>query len=129
MDKYHLTRAIDATYEGAIERVTAALKTEGFGVLTQIDVKSTLKAKLDVDFRNYVILGACHPQFAYRALQAEDKIGVYLPCNVVVQERADGTVEVSAMNPLVAMQGVNNPGMGEIASGVTSALARVLEKL
>ncbi len=129
MDKYHLTRAIDATFEGAIERVTAALKTEGFGFLTQIDVKSTLKAKLDVDFRNYVILGACHPQSAYRALQAEDKIGVYLPCNVVVQERADGTVEVSAMNPLVAMQGVNNPGMGEIASGVTSALARVLEKL
>lgn len=129
MSEYHLSKIIDKPYEAAVDAVTQALKSEGFGVLTEIDVKATLKKKLDVDFRKYVILGACNPPLAYEALSTEDKVGVYLPCNVVVQETDGGQAEVSAMNPMVAMQGINNPAMGGLAQKVSAALGRVIERL
>jgi uncharacterized protein (DUF302 family) len=109
--------------------VTESLKKEGFGVLTEIDVKDTLKRKLDVDFRRYKILGACNPSFAYRALQAEDKIGTMLPCNVIVQELADGTVEVSAVDPVASMLAIKNPELGGIAEKVREKLKNVVASL
>ena len=96
---YHFSKTVNDDFDTAIEKVTGELKKEGFGVLTQIDVQDTLKKKLDVDFRKYKILGACNPHFAYEALLAEDTIGTMLPCNVIVQERKDGKVEVSAVDP------------------------------
>ncbi len=127
MGNYHISKFTDRSYEDAVELVTSRLKEEGFGVLTEIDVKATLKQKIDVEFRRYVILGACNPHFAYKALTLEDKIGVYLPCNVLVQETAEGKIEVSAMNPMVAMAGVENPALEEVAGQVSRALGRVLE--
>jgi len=94
---YHFTKVSRIPFEPAVEKVIEALKDEGFGILTEIDVKATLKKKLDVDFRNYRILGACNPPFAYQALQAEDKIGTMLPCNVIVQETAEGVVEMPSI--------------------------------
>lgn len=105
------------------------LKKEGFGVLTEINVKETLKEKLNVDFRNYLILGACNPLFAYQALQAEDKIGTMLPCNVVVQERGGGNVEVSAVDPAASMQAIENPQLRGIAEQIRGKLRSVIEKL
>ena len=124
---YHNSKTVNLSYEDAISKVTEELKKEGFGVLTEIDVKETLKKKLDVDFRKYKILGACNPPFAYQALQAEDKIGTMLPCNVIVQETTEGKVEVSAINPLVSMQSVKNPNLEFIATNVSVKLKRVLE--
>jgi len=126
---YHNSRTVNLTYEQAIEKVTDELKKEGFGVLTEIDVKETLKKKLGVDFRKYKILGACNPPLAYRALQTEETIGVMLPCNVIVQETTMGKVQVSAINPMVAMQTVANPKLGEVAAEVSSKLARVLDNM
>jgi uncharacterized protein (DUF302 family) len=126
---YYLTKIVPGTYEEAITAVIAALKDEGFGVLTEIDVQATLKKKLDVDVPRYMILGACNPQLAHKALQAENKVGVLLPCNVVVQERTDGSIEVSAMDPAAAMEAIGNPQLTEIASDVRSRLNRVLAKL
>ena len=102
------------SFDKAIAGVIVELKKEGFGILTDIDVKATLKKKLDVDFRHYRILGACSLPFAYKALQAEDKIGTMLPCNVIVQELSDGQVEITAINPLAFMQAVENPALNEI---------------
>ena len=101
---YYFSKTIEASFEMAVQRVTIALMSEGFGILTEIDIKATLKKKLDVDLYNYKILGACNPQFAYKALLSEDKIGTMLPCNVIVQERVAGQVEVSAVDPLASMQ-------------------------
>jgi uncharacterized protein (DUF302 family) len=129
MSTYYLSKTLDTPFEESREAVIASLKEEGFGVLTEIDVKATLKKKIEVDFRKYCILGACHPRHAYRALSLEDKIGVYLPCSVVVQETADGRTEVAAMNPMVAMQGVQNPDLGDVATQVTAAMSRMLERL
>jgi len=126
---YYISTKINSTFEDAIEKVTEKLKDQGFGVLTEIDVKQTLKNKLDVDFYNYKILGACNPSFAHKALLAEDKIGTMLPCNVVVQEREQGKIEVSAVDPIASMQAVNNPDLGEIANEVTSRLKKVIEAL
>ena len=112
---YYLARKVSLSFADAIAAVTSALKDEGFGVLTEIDVKSTLKEKLGVDFREYRILGACNPSFAHQALQAEDKIGLMLPCNVIVQETEDGGVEVAAIDPAVAMAAVDAPPLAEIA--------------
>ena len=126
---YYFAKTVSCSYEEAISRVTEELKTEGFGVLTEIDVKSTLKKKLDVDFRKYVILGACNPRFAYRALSAEDKIGILLPCNVVVQEREDGKVEVSAVDPVGMMQMVDNPDLKDAAQQVQERLKKVIDRL
>src|SRR5271167_4738880 len=121
-----MNRIVDGTFEGAIERVTEALKTEGFGILTEIDVQKTMKAKLGKDFRNYRILGACNPQLAFRALSAEDKIGVMLPCNVIVQQLDDGRIDVAAIDPQAAMESVGNTALSEIAAVVREKLERVV---
>jgi len=126
---YNNNKIVNCSYEEAIEKVTEKLKKEGFGVLTEIDVKETLKNKLDVDFRKYKILGACNPPLAYQALQAEENIGVMLPCNVIVQEKENGQVQVSAINPMVAMQSVGNPDLAEVAELVSSRLQNVLNNL
>lgn len=127
--EYFTSKTVDLSYDQAIEKVTDLLKEEGFGVLTEIDVKDTLKKKLDVDFKNYKILGACNPSFAHKALQAEDKIGVMLPCNVIVEEHEDGTVEVSAVNPVASMQAVSNDGLQPIADEVRNRLDKVIANL
>jgi uncharacterized protein (DUF302 family) len=126
---YHFSKTIRSSFDDAIRRVTGELKKEGFGVLTEIDVRETLKKKLDVDFRNYKILGACNPHFAYQALQAEDKIGTMLPCNVVVQETAEGAIEISAVDPVASMQAINNPTLANTAEQVRAKLRRVIEAL
>ncbi len=126
---YHFTKTVDLPFDKAIESVTAALKENGFGVLTTIDVKTTLKNKIDVDFRPYTILGACNPTFAYQALQSEDKIGAMLPCNVVVQQKDDGRVEVSAVDPVASMQAIENPALGGIAQQVQGLLKATIDKL
>lgn len=126
---YHNTKIVKSAFEEAIQKVTEELKKEGFGILTEIDVKETLKKKLDVDFRKYRILGACNPPLAYKALQTEENIGVMLPCNVIVQEKNDGTVQVSAINPLVAMQSVGNPALEEVAKTVSQKLQKVINNL
>ena len=126
--KYGFTTRLDLPYERAVERVTAALKEEGFGVLTEIDVKATLKQKLNADFRKYIILGACNPPLAHRALQAELVIGLLLPCNVIVYEEGDGAV-VSAIDPVSAMSMVENPALQEVAATVKAKLHRAVETL
>ena len=126
---YHFSKKLDVTYEEAIDRATEELKKEGFGILTEIDVKEALKKKLDVDFRKYKILGACNPPFAYKALQAEDKIGTMLPCNVIVQETEDGKVEVSAVDPVASMQAIDNPSLGDIANEVREKLKKVIDNI
>ena len=127
--EYYFSRTINDSFENAIEKVTAALKMEGFGVLTEIDLKATLKKKLDVDFYNYTILGACNPASAYKALLAEDKIGTMLPCNVIVQEKVKGQVEVSAVDPAASMQAVESAALGEIATEIRDKLQKVINTL
>jgi len=126
---YYFSKIVDDNFDDAIERVTAHLADAGFGVLTTIDVSATLKKKIDVDFQRYTILGACNPGFAYKALQAEDKIGTMLPCNVVVQEMADGKVEVAAVDPMASMMAVQNEALGGIAAEVQAMLKKVIEGL
>ena len=126
---YHFSKRLDFPFDQAVSRVTEALKREGFGVLTDIDVKATMKAKLGEDFRPYRILGACNPQLAHRALKLEDKIGTMLPCNVIVQQHTDGAVEVSAVDPIASMQAIDNPGLAEVAKEVQARLKRVVEGL
>ena len=126
---YHFSKRLDGPFDQAVARVSEALKREGFGVLTDIDVSATLKAKLGEDFRPYRILGACNPQLAHQALQLEDKIGTMLPCNVVVQQHADGAVEVSAVDPVASMQAIQNSGLAEVAEEVQARLKRVVEGL
>jgi len=126
---YHFSKTVDMSFNEAIENVTEELKKEGFGILTEIDVKATLKKKLNVDFRNYMILGACNPPYAHKALLAEEKIGTMLPCNVIVQEHEDGRVEVSAVDPLASMQAVDNPDLGPVAIEIQAKLKLVIENL
>ena len=126
---YHFSKVVDTSFDEAVVRVTDELKKDGFGILTEIDVKETLKKKLDVDFRPYRILGACNPPFAHKALQAEEKIGLMLPCNVIVQETPDGRVEVSAVDPVASMQAIENPALGEIAEQVRQMLKGVIDRL
>lgn len=126
---YALSKTVNLSYEQAIEKVTEELKKEGFGVLTEIDVKATLKKKLDVDFRPYKILGACNPPFAYRALQAEEQIGLMLPCNVIVYVNDSNQTVVAAVDPVASMQAVDNPGLGEVAQTIQNKLKSVIEKL
>lgn len=126
---YYFSQKINQPFDKVIEKVTLALKEKGFGILTEIDVKETLKKKLDVDFHNYRILGACNPPFAHKALQAENKIGTMLPCNVIVQEVEDGGVEVAAVDPIASMQAVDNPKLQEIAVEVRDRLKSVIESL
>ena len=126
---YHFSKTLDLGMDAAVAKVTEALKTEGFGILTEIDVQKTLKAKINVDFRPYRILGACNPGFAHQALLAEDKIGTMLPCNVIVQEHAPGKVEVSAVDPMESMKAIDNPALGAIATQVREKLAGVIKNL
>jgi uncharacterized protein (DUF302 family) len=118
-----------ATFEEALEKVTSALKREGFGILTQIDVKDTLKKKLDVDFRRYVILGACNPPLAHKALSAEPQIGLLLPCNVVVQEASEGGVTISIADPRAMFSLVNNPRLAPVVEDTDQRLRRVIASL
>lgn len=126
---YYFSKTVDLSFDEAIVRVTDELKKEGFGVLTEIDVKATLKKKLDVDFRNYRILGACNPPFAHKALQAEAHIGLMLPCNIVVQEGENGQTIVSAIDPIASMQAVENNSLDEVATEVKAKLQRVIESV
>lgn len=126
---YHFSKIVERPFDQAVDDTTAALQSEGFGILTTIDVKATLKKKLDVDFRPYTILGACNPGFAYKALQAEDKIGTMLPCNVVLQQRDGGKVEISAVDPVASMGAIENPALGEIAGKVRELLQAVIDKI
>ncbi len=126
---YYFNKTISGNFDDVINKVTDELKKEGFGILTEIDVKETLKKKLDVDFKKYKILGACNPPFAYEALKAEDKIGAMLPCNVIVIEQAPGQIEVAAVDPIASMQAVGNPNLGKVASEVQNKLRKVVESL
>ncbi len=126
---YYFSKTLDLSFDEAVVKVSEELKKAGFGILTEIDVKETLKEKLNVDFRRYRILGACNPPFAYQALQAEDKIGLLMPCNVVVQETPDGKIEVSAVDPLASMSAVDNPGLRDVAEDVRGKLKAVVENL
>lgn len=129
MSYYFSKKLPGKTFEEALELVVPELKKEGFGVLTEIDVKETLKAKIGADFKKYKILGACNPQFAYKALQSEDKIGVFLPCNVVVEEHENGEVEVTAVDPVSSMISVKNDNLLEIAIEIRNKLSRVISNL
>jgi uncharacterized protein (DUF302 family) len=126
---YYFNKFLDVSFEEAISKVTEELKKEGFGILTEIDVKMVLKKKLDVDMQSYKILGACNPKFAYKALQLEDKIGTMMPCNVIVQETVEGKVEVAAVDPVSSMQAVDNPNLEEVAEEVRSKLKKVIDSL
>jgi len=126
---YYFSKILDMPFDEAIQRVVEALKQEGFGVLTEIDVKATLRKKLGVDFRNYRILGACNAPYAYEALRAEDKIGTMLPCSVIVQETPAGAVEVAAIDPIASMQAIDNPALGGIAVEVQAKLKTVVDSL
>ncbi len=126
---YYFSKIINESFDKATVKVVVSLKNEGFGVLTEIDVKETLKKKMDVDFQKYRILGACNPAFAYQALKAEDKIGTMLPCNVIVQEISEGEVEIAAVDPVASMKAIENPALLEIANQVQEKLRKVIESL
>ncbi|HUE46310.1 MAG TPA: DUF302 domain-containing protein [Aestuariivirgaceae bacterium] len=126
---YYFSKIVESDFEAAVRRAKAALEREGFGILTEIDVKATLKKKLDVDFHPYLILGACNPKLAHQALQHEDKIGTMLPCNVIVQQLDGGKVEIAAVDPVASMQAVGNPQLGEVAGNVRQKLKDVVESL
>jgi uncharacterized protein (DUF302 family) len=126
---YYFTKITTLGYEQALTKVQEELKKEGFGIITEIDVRETLKQKLNVDFRKYKILGACNPSFAHQALQLENRIGTMLPCNVIVQEREDGQTEVSAINPLESMKVVANPQLEHIGSQVAAKLKSIIDRL
>ncbi|MGB5636318.1 MAG: DUF302 domain-containing protein [Waterburya sp.] len=125
----HFSKVLDTSFENAIAQVTEALKEEGMGILTEIDVQAAFKKKLDVNFRNYKILGACHPQIAYQMLQTDDKAGIFYPCNVVVQEHEDGRVEVSAVDPLMMFLTIHSPKAKEIALDASQKMQAAMERL
>jgi uncharacterized protein (DUF302 family) len=129
INEYAFSTVLDASYEDAVSKVADALKEEGFGVLTEIDVKSTLKKKLGVDFRKYVILGACNPPYAHRTLQADLDVGLLLPCNVIVYETDDKKAYVSAFNPVSALEVIKSEELTKIAEEVSEKLKRVLDKV
>ncbi|OGU75980.1 MAG: hypothetical protein A2W11_01065 [Ignavibacteria bacterium RBG_16_35_7] len=126
---YYYSKIIEDSFENTLRKTEVALKQEGFGILTEIDVKETLKKKLDVDFKKYKILGACNPPYAYKALQAEDKIGAMLPCNVIVIEQNENKIEVAAVDPVSSMQAVKNDKLFEIADEIKAKLKKVVDSL
>lgn len=126
---YYIARTIDLPFDEAIAATTEALSRHGFGILTEIDVKETLKKKLDVDFHPYRILGACNPKLAYQAMQAEQRIGTMLPCNVIVQQRVDGRTEIAAVDPVASMQAIENPQLATIAAQVRGLLQQAVEDI
>lgn len=127
MSDYGISKKVGLDYDEAVSKVRESLAAEGFGVLTEIDVKATLKKKLDKDFKRYIILGACNPPYAYKALSCENDIGLLLPCNVIVYENEDGSSTVSAIDPIIAMNMVDNPTLGEVAKEVRQKLVRVID--
>ncbi len=127
--EYYFSTTINDGFEAAIAKTTEALKTEGFGVIADIDIQGKMKEKLGVDFKKYRILGACNPPAAYKALQVEDKIGTMLPCNVVVIDKENGTTEVAAINPVASMMAVENPKLAPLAQEITDKLKRVISLL
>jgi uncharacterized protein (DUF302 family) len=126
---YYFNKTLQGNFEAIIDKITEGLKEEGFGVLTEIDIKQTLKKKLNVDFKRYQILGACSPSHAFQALQTEDKIGTMLPCNVIVQEIEKGTIEVAAVNPIASMQAIENKKLHTIAEEIANKLESVIKNL
>jgi uncharacterized protein (DUF302 family) len=126
---YYFSKILNASFDDAVEKVTKELKKEGFGILTDIDVQGILKKKLNVDFQKYRILGACNPPVAYQALQAEDKIGTMLPCNVIVQEISEGRVEVAAVDPVASMMAIENLKLRDVAEQVRAKLKIVIDSL
>jgi uncharacterized protein (DUF302 family) len=126
---YYFSKTLPAGFDEAIRRTTDALKREGFGIITEIDVKKTMKEKIGADFRNYRILGACNPKLAHEALQLEDKVGTMLPCNVVVQDAGNGKTEVAAIDPVASMQAIDNPKLREAAGRVQAMLKKVVDSL
>jgi uncharacterized protein (DUF302 family) len=127
--KYYFEKTLKTDFETAVSKTREALKSEGFGVLSEIDINEKLKEKLDIDFRKYKILGACNPSYAYKALEMEDKIGVMLPCNVIVQEKPDGTIEVAAIDPVASMMAIENPKLKDIAAEIRRKLKNVIDTL
>lgn len=126
---YYFSKTLPGNFDAAVSRVVDALKEEGFGIITEIDAKETFNKKLGIAFRNYRILGACNPTLAHHALEIEDKVGTMLPCNVVVQETADGRVEVAAIDPVASMAAIDNPRLKEAAGVVRDKLKAVIERL
>jgi len=126
---YYISKTVDGPFDAVVAAVTARLKEQGFGVLTDIDVQSTLKAKTGADMARYRILGACNPRFAHEALQIEDKLGVLLPCNVIVREAPDGKIEVASIDPVVAMERTGNPALGSTAEKVRQLLTKVVSQV
>jgi uncharacterized protein (DUF302 family) len=126
---YYFAKTLEISFEGAIRRTTEALRQEGFGIITEIDVRDTLKKKINTEFRNYRILGACNPTLAHEALQLEDKVGTMLPCNVVVQDTGNGTVEVAAIDPVASMMAIDNPRLKHAAEKVQAKLRQVIDSL
>jgi uncharacterized protein (DUF302 family) len=126
---YYFAKTLDAPFEDAVRRTIDALKSEGFGIITEIDVKDTFRKKIGVDFRNYRILGACNPTLAHEALELEDKVGAMLPCNVVVQDTGGGRTEVAAIDPVASMQAIENPRLKQAAERVQEKLKKVIDSL
>ncbi len=129
VEPYYFSTTLNGDFDTVVAKVTAALKTEGFGIISTIDVQKAFKEKLEVDYKKYLILGACNPNFAHQALNAEDKIGTMLPCNVVIQETGEQQYEVAAVNPVASMMAIDNPSLTEIAIQVKDKLQAVVEKL
>ena len=127
--EYYFSKTLTASFDETVQRTTEGLKTEGFGIISEINIHEKLKEKLGVDFKKYRILGACNPGYAYKALRMEDKIGTMLPCNVVIIDQGNGKTEVSAVNPVASMMAVQNNELGSIALEVTEKLKRVIESL
>lgn len=126
---YHFSKKVNLSFDEAVDRTKIVLKENGFGVLTEIDIKNTLKEKIGVDFRKYRILGACNPGYAHKALSSEGHIGLMLPCNVIVQEHENGDVEVSAIDPVASMQAVHNDGLIDVANAVQALLRKSIESV
>lgn len=127
--EYYFSTTLNTSFEDTVTRTTEALKTEGFGIITEIDMQAKLKEKLGVDYKKYKILGACNPAFAHKALQQEEKIGTMLPCNVVVIDKENGTTEVAAIHPIASMMAIQNPALQPLAQEVTEKIERVIKSL
>jgi uncharacterized protein (DUF302 family) len=127
--EYYFSKTLNTSFDEAIQLVTEALKTEGFGIISEINLHEKFHEKLGVDFKKYRILGACNPGYAFKALQAEDKIGTMLPCNVIVIDQGNGKTEISAVNPIASMMAVQNPGLEQVAMEVTEKLRKVISSL
>jgi uncharacterized protein (DUF302 family) len=127
--EYYFSKTLNVSFDEAVKQINEALKIEGFGVISEINMHDKLKEKLGVDFKRYKILGACNPPYAYKALQAEDKIGTMMPCNVLVIEQGQNKIEIAAVNPIASMQAITNPALGDIALEVTNKLKKVIENL